>query len=212
MTLGRLRLAGLLAVPALATLVGFSPPRPRPAAAGVKLTVLPAGNEVRYRVREQLVNVDLPNDAVGKTSAITGGLTLDAKGNVVSPGSEFVIAVEGLTSDRDRRDGYVRFRLLETKTFPNVTFTPTAVTGVKLPLPASGDAAITIAGNLTVKGVTKPVTWTGKATFAGSEVSGSAATAFTFADFSLTQPRVPVLLSVADTIKLEYDFHLGVEK
>jgi len=29
----------------------------------------PAGNEARYRVREQLAGVDLPNDAVGVTSA-----------------------------------------------------------------------------------------------------------------------------------------------
>ena len=38
-------------------------------------------------------------------------------------------------------------------------------------------------------------------------VTGTAATAFTFADFGLTQPKVPIVLSVADTIHLEYDFH-----
>lgn len=209
----RFRLSALVLLPAALALLGAAAgPRPAPRAAGVKLTVLPTGNEVRYRVREQLVNVDLPNDAIGKTSTITGGLTLDAKGAVVSPGSEFVIGVEGLTSDRDRRDGYVRFRLLETRTYPNVTFVPTEVKGVKLPLPTSGQAALTISGNLTVKGVTHPVTWQGNATFAETEVSGSAATAFTFEDFSLTKPRVPVLLSVQDTIRLEYDFKLGVEK
>ena len=39
-------------------------------------------------------------------------------------------------------------------------------------------------------------------------VGGSASTAFTFDDMQLEQPRVPVLLSVADTIKLEIDFNL----
>jgi hypothetical protein len=33
-------------------------------------------------------------------------------------------------------------------------------------------------------------------------------TAFTFDDFQLNQPRVPIVLSVADTIRLEYDFRL----
>lgn len=33
---------------------------------------------------------------------------------------------------------------------------------------------------------------------------------FTFADVSMEQPRVPVLLSVADTIRLEIDFNLVV--
>lgn len=45
------------------------------------------------------------------------------------------------------------------------------------------------------------------ATFNGSDITGNAATSFTFADFGITQPRVPVVLSVAGTIKLEYDFH-----
>jgi hypothetical protein len=39
-------------------------------------------------------------------------------------------------------------------------------------------------------------------------VTGTAATAFTFSDFELTQPRVPIVLSVADTIRLEYVFNL----
>jgi polyisoprenoid-binding protein YceI len=180
--------------------------------AAVKLTVLPAGNEVRYRVREQLVNVSLPSDAIGKAGSITGGIALDSSGGVIASGSQFVITVGDLKSDRDRRDGYVRGRLLQVDQYPTVTFEPTAVRGLHLPLPTTGQATFTIPGNLTVKGVTHPVTWTASANFSGGEVGGSATTAFTFADFNLTKPRVPVLLSVEDTIKLEYDFKLGVGK
>jgi polyisoprenoid-binding protein YceI len=193
----------------MAAQVGIAATAPEPA---VKLSVLPSGNEVRYRVREQLVNVDLPSDAVGRTTAIAGGLALDSTGAVIESGSEFVITVASLTSDRDRRDGFVRSRLLETDRFPTVTFVPTTVRGVHLPLPASGLGAFTIVGNLTVKGVSRPAVWDARVVFAGNAVSGSATTAFTFKDFGLTQPRVPVLLSVADTIRLEYDFKLGVDK
>jgi hypothetical protein len=42
------------------------------APAQLRYSVAPDGNEARYRVREQLMHHDLPNDAVGKTSAITG--------------------------------------------------------------------------------------------------------------------------------------------
>jgi len=45
----------------------------------------------------------------------------------------------------------------------------------------------------------------------GGDIVGTAVTAFTFKDFELVQPRVPVVLSVADTIKLEYDFRLATE-
>lgn len=47
-----------------------------------------------------------------------------------------------------------------------------------------------------------------KAKSSGNDVSGSGWTQFTFADAQLAQPHLPILLSVADTIKLEYDFHL----
>lgn len=63
-------------------------------------------------------------------------------------------------------------------------------------------------GNLTVRGVTKPTTWHVNAEAKGGQVTGKASTAFTFADFNIDQPRVPIVLSVADTIKLEYDFTL----
>jgi len=59
-----------------------------------------------------------------------------------------------------------------------------------------------------VRGVTRPTVWQVTARYDRGRIMGSARTAFTFADFDLTQPRVPVVLSVADTIRLEYDFTL----
>ena len=114
-----------------------------------------------------------------------------------------------MKSDKDRRDGYVRGRLLQASEHPTVELTPTAIEGLTLPLPTSGSRTFQLQGDLTVRGVTRPTTWQVKATFDGAKVTGSAATTFTFAEFGLTQPRVPVVLSVADTIQLEYDFSLA---
>jgi polyisoprenoid-binding protein YceI len=179
-----------------------------PATDGVQLVVAPDGNEVRYRIREQLVGLDLPNDAVGATSDVSGGIAFDAAGKLVPGSSRFVVNVGTLKSDKDRRDGYVRGRVLETSQFPTVELAPTAIPGLTLPLPASGTKTFQVIGNLTVRGVTKPTTWQVEATFNGGRVSGTAATTFTFADFGLQQPRVPVVLSVADSIKLEYTYTL----
>ncbi|MEP7325269.1 MAG: YceI family protein, partial [Gemmatimonadota bacterium] len=168
------------------------------------------GNEVRYRVQEQLMGFDLPNEAIGRTAAVSGTLALDAGGKVVEDQSKFTIQVGGLTSDRDRRDGYVRGRLLETEQYPTVVFVPTAIQGWSGALPASGSRAITVTGNLTIKGVTHPTTWRANASFEKGQVSGTASTGFTFEDFSLAKPRVPVVLSVADSIHLEYDFRMAL--
>ena len=75
-------------------------------------------------------------------------------------------------------------------------------------LPTSGSHTFDVIGNLTVRGVTRPTTWRVKAEAKGGQVTGAASTAFTFKDFNMEQPRVPIVLSVADTIKLEYDFRL----
>ena len=182
-----------------------------PAAAHLFVTAA-AGNSARYRIREQLVKVDLPNDAVGVTSGVTGVIATDAKGNIIPGESKFTVDVTTLKSDRDRRDGFVQKRVLETDKYPTVTFVPTAVRGVSLPLPKSGTKALEVDGNLTVRDQTHPVTWKVTARFDASGVSGSAATAFTFASFAIDQPRVPVVLSVGDTIKLEMDFSMIPKK
>lgn len=180
-------------------------------AAGVRLTIAPSGNAVRYRVREQLVGRDLPNDAVGETAAITGAIVLDDAGQVLRDESRVIVDVTGLKSDSDRRDGFIQRRLLEGEQHPTVTLVPTAIHGLSGAIPTSGSATLHLMGDLTVKGVTRPTAWQVDARFEGDRIVGSASTAFTFEEFGLTQPRVPVLLSVADTIKLEYDFTLQRE-
>jgi polyisoprenoid-binding protein YceI len=182
-----------------------------PAHAELRLVVAPTGNEVRYRVREQLAGFDLPNDAVGKTAAVTGGITFDPNGALVPAASKVTVDVQGLSSDRSRRDGYVRARVLETAQYPTVTLAPTAVTGLSWPLPTSGSRTFQLTGDLTVHGTTHPTTWNVTATFDGSDVTGTAITGFTFDDFGLARPRVPIVLSVADSIHLEYEFHLVPE-
>ncbi len=183
-----------------------------PATDGLQLVVAPEGNEVRYRIREQLVGLDLPNDAVGATSDVTGGLAFDASGKLVPASSKFVVNVGTLKSDKDRRDNYVRGRILMATEHPTVELAPTAIEGLTTPLPTSGSKKLKLIGNLTVKGVTKPTTWDVDATFNGDRVNGTAATSFTFAEFNLQQPRVPVVLSVSDSIKLEYTFSLVPKK
>src|SRR5687767_6024666 len=52
-----------------------------------RYVVAPAGNEVRYRVREQLAGFDLPNDAIGKSSKVSGAIAFDADGRLLPAAS-----------------------------------------------------------------------------------------------------------------------------
>jgi polyisoprenoid-binding protein YceI len=174
----------------------------------LRLVVAERGNEVRYRVREQLARIEFPSDAVGATNAVTGEIVIGDDGTVVRDRSKFTVDLTGLESDSDRRDGYIQRRTLETEAYPTVEFVPTAITGLATPPQSSGEFALTVRGDMTIRGTTRAVQWDVTASAAGGAYTGTAKTAFTFEDFGMTKPRVASVLSVVDTIRLEYDFRL----
>lgn len=178
--------------------------KPATPASPLRFVVAPTGNEARYRVREQLAGFDLPNDAVGVTHDVTGMLVVNGTGAVLGDSSRIVVGLKTLKSDKDRRDGFVQRRVLETDKFPTVELAPKTFLGLAT-RPESA-TNFDLVGDLRVHGVSHPTTWKVTAHSEGADVVGTATTAFTFKDFSLDQPKVPVVLSVADTIKLEYDF------
>ncbi|MES2123496.1 MAG: YceI family protein [Gemmatimonadota bacterium] len=196
-----------LSTPAVALSAQAKSARPMPSPP-VRFHLGATGNEARYVVRELLAASTLENDAVGTTSALTGGLVLNGSGKVDSAGSKWTVDLTTLKSDRAMRDRYVQGRTLETDQFPKAQLVVTEIRGLPAVLPEAGTLALTLIGNFTMHGVTKPTTWDVSATIAGSHISGKATTHLKFADFNLTLPRVPVLASLADDIRLEYDFHL----
>jgi len=211
---------GLAGVAALASTAATAGRVPAPAQGGwqdeghaaiggpTHLVTADEGNEARYRVREQLAGVDFPNDAVGITKGVRGVIVIDDEGKVVSEESWFVVDLTTLKSDKERRDGYVQHRLLETEQYPTAELIPTELRDLPWPLPSSGAASFELVGDLTVHGLTRSTTWKVNAEPVDNGFLGTATTKFTFDDFGLTKPRVAVVLSVEDEIQLELTFHL----
>ena len=161
-------------------------------------------SQARYRVREQLAGVNLPSDAVGATKNITGTVLGKMDGTIL-PQSVFRVDLRTLQSNDDRRDNFLRQSVLNTRTFPFAEFIPKQVKGLIFPLPTSGDIKFQLIGDLTIRDVTKSVTWEVEGKINGGEGTGTARTNFNFAYFNLTQPRVPLVLSIQDDIKLEVE-------
>ncbi|AEV15579.1 YceI [Thermus sp. CCB_US3_UF1] len=162
-----------------------------------------AQGEARYRVREQLVQVGI-TDAVGTTKAVRGQVTL--QGGRAS--GEFVVDLRELRSDQSRRDNYLRQNTLQTDRFPTATFRPKEVRGLPSPLPQSGRFPVQVVGDLTLREATEEVVWEGEAEFKGGEVQVLLKTEFPFEKFRLVQPRVAVVLSVENRIRLEVELTL----
>jgi polyisoprenoid-binding protein YceI len=171
----------------------------------VRLVVVPERSQARYRVREQLAGVSLPNDAVGSTNAITGTIVGKTDGSIVTSESKFVVDLRTLKSDRSQRDNFLRRNTLQTDQYPYAVFIPTSASGLPTTVPSSGEVSFSLGGELTIRDVTKEVTWEATCQVQGDEAACQAKTKFPFAYFNLEQPRVPVVLSVEDNIVLEVD-------
>ena len=187
---------------------------PADASAGqTQTTVTVAGGTVaRYMVGEQLARRTLPNDAIGETPDVEGTIVFTPDGDVDQEQSKITIGLAGLTSDEDRRDRYVRDRLFDTSKFPNAELTVTGVPGLPWPLPDSGQATFQITGDLTLRDVSRPVTWDATVQIDGGSVTGQATTVVTFDQFEMSKPSFGFIISVEDEIRLELDITATVDK
>ena len=171
-------------------------------------TVAPESSEARYRVREQLTQRDLPNDAVGTTNNVAGSIVVDQNGAIVPEQSRIAVDTASLESDSARRDNYVRQNTLETQEYPTAEFVVREAPGLPNPLPTSGEAQFQVVGGLTIHGVTRQATWEATARFDEQGAMANATTRVALTDFGMTPPRVGPVLSIEDEAQLELDLRL----
>ncbi len=172
----------------------------------VRLVVDPAASQASYHAHEQLVGKALPSEAVGTSPGVSGSLVLGPDGSIAADQSTISVDLTQLKSDESRRDNYVKNNTLQTNAYPTATFVAHAVQGLSTPLPTSGTATFQLLGDLTVHGVTKPVTWELTAQFADTTVTGSATTGVNMTDFGMTPPRVGPVLNIEDGLDLKLAF------
>jgi polyisoprenoid-binding protein YceI len=179
------------------------------APAHLKFVVSAIGNEARYRVREEIAGLGFPSDAIGVTKDIAGTLVVDPTGKVIRDSSKIVVLVSSLKSDKSQRDRYIKKHALESDKFPQVTLVPVSFEGLTEPIAPGTTKSFTMLGDLTVRNVTRPTVWQVTARTQGPDIVGTAKTQFTFKDFDMEQPHSLLVMSVEDTVKLEYDFHFS---
>jgi polyisoprenoid-binding protein YceI len=172
----------------------------------VRLVIDAASSKASYKAREQLLGRNLPSDAIGTSSKVSGTIMLGAGGEPVAEQSQVTVDLSVLQSDERRRDNFIKQDTLQTSRFPNATFVPRDIEGLSVPMPSSGEATFQLSGDLTVRGVTRPVTWQVNASFANDQVSGTATTNVHMSDFGMTPPKVGPVLSIEDELALELNF------
>lgn len=183
-----------------------APTTAAPVAAGAVTWTVTDKSKAVVRVREQLVGVNVPSDAVLTATGAKGSFSLNADGTF-SADSKISFELTTLSSDSRDRDNFVKRDSLNTGQFPTATFVPAKTTGLT-PLPASGDLSFTLTGALTIRGKTQDVTFTVKGVRTGGDltVTATADPALKFGDFGMSAPSVPFrVVSVTDEIRLTID-------
>ncbi|OLC57067.1 MAG: hypothetical protein AUH85_04370 [Chloroflexi bacterium 13_1_40CM_4_68_4] len=157
------------------------------------------------KVREQLADLKAPSDAILTTTSVSGQILLRSDGTFAE-GSKIVVDVTTLASDRSQRDQFIKRSTLETSKYPSATFVLKRAEGLPAPLPASGEWAVKLVGDMMIHGVTKEITWDATIKRAAGGVTGKATTSFRFGDFGMQVPSVFTVLSIVDSINLQLDF------
>jgi len=166
-----------------------------------------SGSKGGYRVENEVLE-GATVTATGYTEMITGSLTLADGGTTIS-GATFDVDVASITSkDFARRDRAFQEALGVTQ-FPTATFTQTSpVTLVSFPAD-NVETPVEFAGDLTLKGVTKPVTFTATAIRGGSRIDVKALIPITYTDFGIENPSNP-FATIGDTGNI--DVSIGFTK
>jgi polyisoprenoid-binding protein YceI len=159
------------------------------------------GSFAGYRVREQLGFLPAPSDAVGRTSAVTGSLKIE--GTTVRT-AHLQVDMTQLTSDKAMRDARMRSIGLETDRFPTASFVLSSPISFAT-APEAGRVVKTRAtGNLTIHGVTKPVTVDIQARWTADGLTVVGSIPIAMADYGITPPNVGGFVSVEDHGTMEF--------
>ena len=183
---------------------GSAPAAPTPAAQGLDGTWKTRSGEesfVGYRVNEKLAALPVRSDAVGRTSNVTGTMTLAA---TTVRSVEVAADLRDLKSDEGRRDNAIRTRGLESNRFPMATFTSSAPIEIGT-VPADGESFRGQAqGKLSLHGVTRDVTVPIEARRTGNSIEVVGSLPISFADYQIEPPNVANFVSVDDKGVIEF--------
>jgi polyisoprenoid-binding protein YceI len=158
-----------------------------------------SGSVVGYRVNEVLLGQS--TTAVGRTTSVTGHLTI---AGTTATAAAFSVPMDTVHSDKSERDGQFDGRIMDVSQYPTGTFTLTSPIDLA-PLPATGVIkSYTADGKLTLHGVTRAVTFTLTAERKGTQIEVAGDIPVLFSDYNIQNPSVGGFVTTQDHGLLEF--------
>jgi polyisoprenoid-binding protein YceI len=181
--------------------------------------IVPEQSKASYHAREEFfpgafrrIGIEAGKlEAVGSTQKIEGTFQLDPEHLDESPGeNSFTVQLTTLTSNQDRRDNYIR----EIRddggpsfdAYPTATFKGTSINGTSRPNDAGRALDFKLAGDFTVREITKPIVFDVKAQLSGDTLTGTATTRILLSDYEIGPIDFYDTVKVADDVAIEVQF------
>ena len=161
----------------------------------------PTRSSLSYEVQERFAGKET-SKATGTTSGIAGDIAVDPTDAAATRVGTIVVNLEQLHSDNNLRDARLRLDYLESHEHPLATFEPDEITGLEGELVEGEEQAFTMTGDLTVKDITKPITFTGTASLDDGALKARARATTTLSAFDAGPIRIAGMVSTSDDATL----------
>jgi polyisoprenoid-binding protein YceI len=175
--------------------------------------IIPAESRASYLVDEEFLEDALSKlgieagrqDVVGSTQSVEGQLQFDPETFTLGE-NVFSVDMTSLESDQERRDNWIRENGPNFSQFPAATFTATNLSGLPDSYEEGTEVQFQVEGELTVRGVTLPVTFDAQAKLDEDVISGVLVTRRLMSDFGIDPPSFARTLTVADEFGIQVEF------
>lgn len=124
----------------------------------------------------------VPNTIDGTSGKVTGSISVDG-----AVSGRVIIDAASFTSGIDKRDGHIR-EILETGKFPTIEFVLVSAEPLSPDDPSSYSGQKTVRGNLTVRGITKEVSFPAMVKADGESYVIDGAVQVKYTDFGIEPP------------------------
>ena len=182
-------------------------------ASGATTWTVASGSLAGYRVKEQFVGQSSAHEAVARTGAVSGHVTIGSSGaGYELTSATITVQLSGLASvdsvagyNVTNRDRIVQGSL-DVRSFPTATF---VAGSVALPAGAASGQTMTVSvsGKLTIHGVTKDVTASLQLRVSGSAAQVAGTIAVNMTDFGVSPPNIG-FTTVQPAVTIEVSLNL----
>jgi polyisoprenoid-binding protein YceI len=148
-----------------------------------------------------------PETVIGRTDQMSGEIALDLAQPADAQVGTIIIGARSLVTDDNQRNRVLANLILSTSQYEYITFKPTDVSGLPPTVALGQPYMFQIDGDLTIRDVTKPASFTATVTpVTATQLQGTASTSVRYADWGIAIPQVPAVAGVGDVVDLQIDF------